>query len=129
VALGYRRTAVPGVDSSIWDVKPTTSNYVSQAYSYGVKTFTLPGITVVDGACAVAFMGDDYDPATNTYSSITNSFGNVLSPAGAQFLCTADKLGLSAGATGDVAITTSSNWPQSAGSGLSSGIGRRWRWG
>lgn len=94
-----------GVDSSVWDVAPSGSNISTD--DTGGTTSTCSAITILtSGACGIVAMGDDFNPTTTTYSSINNSYGNVKSESGQQYIVTADKLGLSTGSTGTTVITS-----------------------
>lgn len=96
-----------GVHSSIWDVAPSASTV---ATGTNQATAVAPAITIVTGgACGLVLLGDDYAPTTTTYSSVGNGYSNAKSESGQQYQATADKLGLSVGATGTTAVTSSAN--------------------
>lgn len=96
-----------GVDSTVWDVAPSGSNISTD--DTGGTTSTCSAITILtSGACGIVAMGDDFNPTTTTFSSVNNSYGNVQSESGQQYIVTADKLNLSTGSTGTTVITSSS---------------------
>lgn len=91
-----------GVDSSVWDVAPSTAND-GQGNS---STATAPTINILTtGACALLMVG--LDASDNSATDVTNSFTDLIryGQTTSRNHATAYRMGCSTGALGDTAVT------------------------